>query len=513
MSTFLSEGFRELNRKLARARLRRAIRQQESERRVALTALGQKAWEDKVDLGAYAGLRDRLAGLDARAGELSQTASKLEKDKAGLEALRRAELETFAARRKAVETEKNPVDAALREARSRRAGCEQAIKQAESRLAAIAGKLAGLERDIASLAAAAGADAQQKGAAAQAERSKLVGEQSALGTKLAASRAELPGHAAQDSRLAAESQKHAAEIAVIDAEQQAAIGRIDTELTRVRTELQGATQQSGAVSKDRAGTFGELGRALYDAAVPVAALAEPIERVASIDRDCAQSESAHVASLAETSSLAGATMAKFWGVVLGVPLLLAALGTSTYQYLHRDVPVAAQPQPVAQGTSGACDFQKPPDNGKGMSVGVGGDCMRAEGTFVKGVLQSGKLTYPDGRVREGTFVNGQQFGTGKLSWRDGRRYEGMFVEGRSWGPGMFVAADGTTFRGMFEPGLKLVGIGTRKSPDGSMLIGEFVYGKPSRKMVLVKDGKTEMVELDDKGAPAKSTATLETVSE
>ncbi len=505
---FLSEGFRELGRKLARSRLRRAIRQQEAERLVALTALGQRAWEDKVDLAAHAGIRDRLAGLDARAGELSQTASRLEEEKAGLEAQRRAELDAFAARRKGVEANKSPVDAALREARSRKSACEQAIKQAESRLAAIAGKLAGLERDIASLGAAAGADAQPKIAAAQAERAKLAGEQGELGAALAASRAQLPAHAAEDSRLASESQRHAAEIAAIDAEQKAAIGRVDTNLARVRSELQGASQQSGAVQKDRSGTFCELGNALYDAGTSVATLAEAVTRVASVDRGRAESESTLEASLADSRALAGATMAKFWGVMLGVPLVLATLGVGTWQYLHRSVPVAAAPQPVAQAKAGACEAQKPPDNGSG--VGVRSDCTRTEGTFVDGRLQSGKITYPDGRVREGAFVGGQQIGKGTLSWRDGRRYEGMFVDGRSWGPGVFVAADGTRDSGMFEPGVKLIGIGTRKRPDGSVLFGEFVNGKPSRKMLLVKDGKAEVVELADPGNAPKGTATVET---
>jgi len=507
---FLSEGFRELGRKLARSRLRRAIRQQESDRLVALTALGQRAWEDKVDLAAHAGIRDRLAGLDSRAGELSQTTSRLDKEKADLEAQRRAELDAFASRRKAVEAKKSPVDAALREARSRKSACEQSIKQGESRVAAIAGRLATLERDIAALGAAAGADAQPKVAAAQAERSKLAGEQGVLGTTLAASRAQLPGHAAEDSRLATESQQHAAGIAAIDAEQKAAIGRIDTDLARLRSELQGASQQSGAVQKDRSGTFCELGKALYDAGARDAALAEPVARVASIDGTRAQSESTLAASLAETRSLAGATMAKFWSVMLGVPLALAALGIGSWQYLHRSLPVAAAPQPVARAKAGACEAQKPPDNGTG--VGVRSDCTRTEGTFAEGRLQSGKITYPDGRVREGDFAGGRQMGMGKLTWRDGRRYEGMFVDGRSMGPGLYVGADGTKDRGMFKPGVKLHGLGTREIPAGGVLVRMFDHGKPSGKMALVKDGKAEVVDpAAAPGAPAPSTATVEPV--
>ncbi|PWB61163.1 MAG: hypothetical protein C3F16_09005 [Betaproteobacteria bacterium] len=506
---FLSEGFRELGRKLARGKLRRAIRQHDADRLVALAALGRAAWDGKVDLAAHASVRDRLAGLDARAGELSQATSRLEAEKAGLEAKRREELEAFGARRKAVEATKKPVDAALNEARSRRAACEQAIKQAESRLTAIAGKLAGLERDIASLSAATGPEAQPKAAAAQAERAKLASEQGELGTKLAQSREQLPGHAAEESRLDAESRKHAAEIAAIDAEQKAAIGRIDTDLSRVRTELQGATQQSGAVQKDRDGTFRELGAALYDAGARDPVLAEPVARVAEIDRGRADSEAGVEASLAETRSLPGATMAKFWSVVVGVPLALAAIGAGVYQYNHRPAPVVAMPQPVAKAKAGACEMQKAPENGAG--VAVKSDCQRSEGTFVAGQLQKGKITYPDGRVREGTFVGGAQAGKGTLSWADGRRYEGHFVDGRSMGPGEFVAADGTRYRGMFKPGVRLHGMGARTSPDGSVLLGEFVDGKPSPKMVLVKGGKAELVDTADSATAPGGTATVEPV--
>ena len=81
---FLSEGFRELGRKMDRSKLRGSMRKQDVERAVALTALGQRAWDEKIDLSAFAELRDRLAELDARAGELTATASKLDSEKSAL---------------------------------------------------------------------------------------------------------------------------------------------------------------------------------------------------------------------------------------------------------------------------------------------------------------------------------------------------------------------------------------------------------------------------------------------
>src|SRR5205085_4601335 len=131
-------------------------------------------------------------------------------------------------------------------------------------------------------------------------------------------------------------------------------------------------------------------------------------------------------------------------------------------YLHRDAPVVAthsQPSSSSSPAPGRCATQSAPENGQGVMVRE--SCLRQEGTFVRGELTSGKITYPDGRVAEGTFVGGRQLGKGTLTWKDGRRYEGMFVEGRSWGPGVFTMADGTRWDGDFEPGVKLVGIGIK----------------------------------------------------
>lgn len=326
---FLVAGFREIERKFSRFSLRRTMRQQSTERTVALAALGQRAWDERVDLSAFAELRDRLTALDTRAGEISQTASKLESEKSAREQERRAALETFSGRRHDVEEEKTPVDAALRVGRSRRTECAQTIAQAEARLAKIPGELAALEGG----AAAPG----QPNPAAQERRSRLTSEQTDLEAKLATARAALPGLSAEESRLAAESQQYAGQIAAIDGEQKAALAKIDAELSRVQSELRGASQQASATEKDRGETFGSLGLGLYDSGTSVPALAEHVARVAAIDGARADTESALNSSLTLTGSLAPGTMAKFWGVLLGVPLLLAGLGVGANRYFSPDV--------------------------------------------------------------------------------------------------------------------------------------------------------------------------------
>ncbi|MGZ5080165.1 MAG: hypothetical protein ACXWHZ_11875 [Usitatibacter sp.] len=497
---FLRAGSRELGRRIARLKLRRLMRQQDSDRAAALAALGQRAWQEKIDLAAFAGIRDRLQGLDARAGELSETTSKLEKEKAALEQERRTELEKFAVRRRAVEEKKNPVDAALRAARSKKGACEQVITQGQSRLAAIAGKLSSLDRDIASLGTSAAPDKAQRLAAAEAERSRLASEQGNLGAQLAKAREDLPGHGAEESRLAGESQKHAAQITAIEAEQKATVGHIDTSLSRIRSETQGASQQSSAVQKEQAAAFGSLGEALYDSTVRVAAIAEPVDRVAAIDRARSESRSQLDASMAESRTLAAGTMPKFWSVVVGVPLVLAGLALGAYRFVEqRSAPPAATPSVATTGanTTG-CAAQPAPDQGEGKAVTS--DCTRSEGTFLEGRLHGiGKKTWANGESMEGTFHGGYLYGPGVRVYRDGRRFEGTFSGGRPIGQGKLSLPDGTVYEGRFW-GPALLGYGVRRSPDGEIVAGDWREGaegriQPFGQMLRVRrDGSREKID-------------------
>lgn len=518
---FLSEGFRELGRRIARARLRGAIRKQEAERAAALVVLGQRAWDEKIDLSAFADLRDRLAGLDARTGELSATASRLDAEKSALETERRAELEKFAVRRKAVEEKKRPVDSALGTSRSAKSALEQLIRQSESRQAAIAGKLSTLDRDIAAPGTAAAPEHGPKLAAAQSERAKLIAEQGDLGAKVAKAREDLPGHVTEESRLSGESQKFAAEIAVIEAEQKASLAHIDENLARVRKEAEGASQQASAVQKDRTGNLGSLGQSLYEAKVTAPQLAEPMERVAAIDRARAQAQSTHDASTAISQSLAGATMARFWSVLVGVPLLLAALGVGTWQYLHRRAAPAPVAMPSPAVPAKGCTAQPAPDHGEGVAIAA--DCTRIEGTFVEGRLHGkGRKAWPNGELMEGRFYGGYLNGPGVHVLRDGRRIEATFSGGRATGPGKLTMPDGTVHEGKLS-GPAIVGWGVRRSPNGEVLAGDWREApgggtQPFGLMLRVRpDGTREKVEaaaLDPAGAkPAAPVAQVQPVAD
>ena len=84
----------------------------------------------------------------------------------------------------------------------------------------------------------------------------------------------------------------------------------------------------------------------------------------------------------------------------------------------------------------------------------------------------GKLTYANGDVYEGAFVNNKASGQGKLvtkestyvgEWKahkqngkgketfgDGSSFEGTYVDGQKTGPGRYKWADGSNYRGMLK---------------------------------------------------------------
>lgn len=339
-STFFVAGFRELRRMFGRYALKRELRRNAEQRDVALGALGAKAWAEKIDLAPFGTIRDRLDGATARSGEIAATAQQLDAQKSARETERRSELDKFQAHRRAVEDKKRPADAALKSAREKHGNSERSVAQARSRLVALAAELATLERELAALSAAADAEAATKTAAAHERQNRLRAEQGALTSTLTAAESQIPGLAAEVARLQNEAGRFAAEIAALDSEQKAVVAHLDGELGRIRSGLQAATQQQRAVGKEQAALYRELGQVLYDSRNLAPVLDESARNVAAIDAARAKTESRMQDSQAATQALPAGTMPKFWGVVVGVPLLVTAVAFGSHDLIKRYWPNA-----------------------------------------------------------------------------------------------------------------------------------------------------------------------------
>jgi hypothetical protein len=340
MGNFFADGFGELRRRLERFKLRRRIQQHDAERTQAFAALGERAWEKRVDLAAFPAEAQRLSGLDSRAGELTQTSSKLGSEKAALEEERRAEARKFEARRRVVENLQTPVDAALRVCAPKKAAAEEATRQGE-RLPGIDAELAALERDSTSPGRT-----EATIAAAKQRRARLAAEQGEIRGRLESARAELPALGEEYGRLTTQSRELAQQLAAIVLEERAALARIDAALGKTRSGLETASQGWSAVHRERTEAFSALGGKLYEARTQAPDLSAASGRVAAIDDARGQTDAAIGASMSETRALPPATMAKFWGVAVGIPLVLVLGIVGLQAWKSR-----AAPDPTATATA------------------------------------------------------------------------------------------------------------------------------------------------------------------
>jgi hypothetical protein len=86
----------------------------------------------------------------------------------------------------------------------------------------------------------------------------------------------------------------------------------------------------------------------------------------------------------------------------------------------------------------------------------------------------GKMTYPDGSIYEGSWIDGKRHGKGRCSFLDGGVYFGDFREGDFHGEGKMTWSDGGSYAGawfdgeMHGHGVELHGHGVEMKPNGSI---------------------------------------------
>ncbi|MFB3902992.1 MAG: HEAT repeat domain-containing protein [Acidobacteriota bacterium] len=305
---FIQDGLRELGRKITRRKLRSRQAALEKQRRKALSQLGRRAWEAKIDLENYADLRDQLHRLDERAGQLAARSGELQAQAASLQSRRAAELARFDQQSRPVLQKKTETDTALRNARARLSETERAINSHQARLKWLTDELA--------------RTAQTPGG--QVPREPLLAEQKAVSDQLTAVVPVREALAAEVNALSEESRRLAEEISRIEAERKSTLAPIEAELRRVQQESQGATREISDVGREQSDRFTELGAALYGQKVRHPALEEPAQAVEALDRSQADIRAALDASLALTQAMPRWTMLKL--AALSLLLLVVAAG-------------------------------------------------------------------------------------------------------------------------------------------------------------------------------------------
>lgn len=332
---FLREGWRELGRRLERRKLQKQMAAQGRERHEALARLGQRAWQEKMDLSAFPALHEQLSRLEARAEEVNATAHGLDAERVVLERRRAADAAKHDARRRAVEEKKQPADAALLAARERHGGRARRAQQLEARASTLADELAAVTTQIATLTAGGSAALQSHLVSAQARQQELLSDKAQVSLDLSRAQAEIPASVAEVNRLTAESLRYGEEISGIEAARKAALAETDAALDRVRVAQNASQQQTTALLQEQGNRFAVLGLALYEQKDAAAALAEPMQRIAGLDQGRDATQSALQASLAQTRAMPQNTMLKFFSALLLIPLCMLAAMAGIYLLLVR----------------------------------------------------------------------------------------------------------------------------------------------------------------------------------
>jgi len=109
--------------------------------------------------------------------------------------------------------------------------------------------------------------------------------------------------------------------------------------------------------------------------------------------------------------------------------------------------------------------------------------MRFEGKFVRDVESptysgSGKLSWANGDVFDGTLVNGKRHGKGLFIWGNGQRYQGDWVNDVPTGQAVVDFANGDHYEGLVENASPL-GAGSMRYASGDSYRGQFASGEPS----------------------------------
>ncbi len=103
-----------------------------------------------------------------------------------------------------------------------------------------------------------------------------------------------------------------------------------------------------------------------------------------------------------------------------------------------------------------------------------------EGTYIRGQMVQGKMTYQDGSVYDGSWLDCARHGHGTCTFVDGSVYEGEFRAGHFHGRGQMTWNDGGYYLGNWSFG-EMHGNGKEIRPNGSIRhAGEWSHDQPVR---------------------------------
>jgi hypothetical protein len=138
LKSIFQEGMKERKRKRSLGKVSNEFKDKEKVHAVQLTVLGQKAWEAKADISAFADLQTTLGAAQNNLDDLRAQSEKLQTQKQENETAKKQESDRFTASQKEAAEKKRDVDRRLNEQKNAWQTLQKEVGQATSRLAAIA---------------------------------------------------------------------------------------------------------------------------------------------------------------------------------------------------------------------------------------------------------------------------------------------------------------------------------------------------------------------------------------
>jgi chromosome segregation ATPase len=154
LKSIFREGMKERKRRKSLGKVNREFKDKEKVHAGLLIALGQKAWEAKVNISAFSDLHAPLAEAQKNLDDLRAQTEQLQKQKQDSEAKKKQENDRLSASEKEVEEKKRALDMRLNEQKSSQLAGQKETQQATSRLVAIASERGQLQNKNANPAAA-----------------------------------------------------------------------------------------------------------------------------------------------------------------------------------------------------------------------------------------------------------------------------------------------------------------------------------------------------------------------
>ena len=165
------------------------------------------------------------------------------------------------------------------------------------------------------------------------------------------------------------------------------------------------------------------------------------------------------------------------------PGALASLTSSLSSMGASIVSLASTPAPFKPGVA----EPQPPQFVSGSTQFSGKFVRDADGTSFSG---TGKITWANGDLYDGTLVKGQRQGKGLFIWANGQRYDGDWIQDTPSGKGKLEFANGNRFDGDVVAGIPQ-GMGRMQYASGDDYSGRFNAGVPDgRGTYTWKNGQT-----------------------